>query len=106
MMVQPKTPPLSIRPGDVRLALVDAYAAKHGLNRHAAVLRLIDVGLKGRANAAAAQAPAIVNVAPVRSEPMLDKGGEPVKFQGTTLHVDVPLAGTFKRPLTQKGGKK
>lgn len=46
-MVQPKTPPLSIRPGDVRLAKIDAYAVKHGLKRHAAVLELVDVGLDG-----------------------------------------------------------
>lgn len=44
-MVQPKTPPLSVRLGDARLAAVDAYAAKHGLKRHAALLDLVDHAL-------------------------------------------------------------
>lgn len=46
-MGTPTAPPLSVRFGDVRLAEIDAYATKHGLKRHAAILELIDVGLKG-----------------------------------------------------------
>ena len=44
-MVQPKTPPISIRLGDERLARIDAYAAEHALSRHLAILVLIDAAL-------------------------------------------------------------
>lgn len=46
-MVQPKQPPLSIRPGPDRLAKVQAWATDHGLSQHAAILALIDLGLSG-----------------------------------------------------------
>lgn len=45
-MVQPKTPPISIRPGDERLARIDAYAAEHNLNRHLAILLMLDEGYR------------------------------------------------------------
>lgn len=44
-MVQPKKPPVSFRPGDERLARIDAFAEKHKLSRHLAILVLIDRGL-------------------------------------------------------------
>ncbi len=44
-MAQPKIPPLSIRPGDARLVLSEAFAAAHELSRYAAMLELIDRGL-------------------------------------------------------------
>lgn len=45
-MVQPKKPPVSFRPGDERQARIDAYAEKHKLSRHLAILTLIDAGLR------------------------------------------------------------
>lgn len=45
-MVQPKTPPLSIRPGPERLARIDAYAAEHRLSRHLAILLMLDEGYR------------------------------------------------------------
>lgn len=47
-MVQPKTAPLSVRLGELRLIAIDRYAASHGIKRHLAVLELIDAGLVGR----------------------------------------------------------
>lgn len=45
-MVQPKTPPLSIRPGAERLARIDAYAKDHLLSRHLAILLMLDEGYR------------------------------------------------------------
>jgi hypothetical protein len=47
-MAQPKTAPLSVRLGEARLARVDAFASEAGLARHAAILRLVDLGLLPR----------------------------------------------------------
>lgn len=52
-MSQPKVPPLSVRLGEARLAKIDAYAVKHGLKRHGAVLELLDIALEGRISVAA-----------------------------------------------------
>ena len=52
-MVQPKSPPTSFRPGEERLAKIDAFAAARSLTRHAAILALIDAGLSGGGSAAA-----------------------------------------------------
>lgn len=41
-MAQPKTPPLSIRPGADLLAKIDTYAEERGLSRHAAVLAMLE----------------------------------------------------------------
>lgn len=89
-MVQPKTPPLSIRPGEARLACIDDFAAKRKLNRHAAVLALIDDGL--RANGPSLPPPEVQ--AAIKSEA--------VRRQG----LNVPLAGTFERKPYQKGKKR
>ncbi len=43
-MVQPKTPPLSVRLGEERLARIDAYAKEHALSRHLAILLMLDEG--------------------------------------------------------------
>lgn len=40
-----KTPPRSFRPGPARGALIDAWAAKHRMEPHKAILALIDAGL-------------------------------------------------------------
>lgn len=45
-MVQPQQPPLSIRPGEERLARIDAYAAEHKLSRHLAILLMLDEGYR------------------------------------------------------------
>lgn len=45
MMVQPKDPPLSIRPPPDLLADVDEWAKRHGATRHAAILQLMRRGL-------------------------------------------------------------
>jgi hypothetical protein len=45
-MVQPKTPPMGIRPNPALRARVEAYAARHGISRHAALLKLIEKGLR------------------------------------------------------------
>lgn len=64
-MSQPKEPPVSIRPGATRLAEVDAFAADHGLNRHAALMALIDLGLgKGAPVAAPPPKPPATTPAP------------------------------------------
>lgn len=39
-------PPISIRPGAARVARIDAYATKHMLSRHLAVMVLLDAGLR------------------------------------------------------------
>lgn len=44
-MVQPKDPPISIRPPSDLLAEVDAWATNHGVTRHAAILQLVRRGL-------------------------------------------------------------
>lgn len=44
-MVQPKTPPISIRIPAAILTLVDNYAVRRKLTRHAALLQLLDFGL-------------------------------------------------------------
>lgn len=51
-MVQPKNPPLGIRPKPELVAKIDAYAKRHGMTRHAAILALIERGLakKGAEN--------------------------------------------------------
>lgn len=67
MMVQPKTPPLSIRPGEERLALIEAHAKRRGITRHAAVLELIDLGLAPKPQAALTK-PAVKIAAP-KAEP-------------------------------------
>lgn len=41
-----KRPPLGIRPPEELRARIEAYAAAKGLNRHAAMLELIEAGLK------------------------------------------------------------
>lgn len=45
-MSQPKVPPLSVRLGCERLAMIDVYAKAHALSRHLAVLVLIDASLR------------------------------------------------------------
>lgn len=46
-MVQPKTPPISIRPSAALLAEIKAWATDHGLNQHAAILALLALGVRG-----------------------------------------------------------
>jgi hypothetical protein len=44
-MSQPKSSPTSVRFGEGRLDRIDAYAKAHLLNRHLAILVLVDAGL-------------------------------------------------------------
>lgn len=53
LMVQPKTPPKSFRPGDERWGKIEAHAAKAGITPHAAILALIDKGLGAKVEALA-----------------------------------------------------
>jgi hypothetical protein len=92
-MVQPKTPPLSVRLGEVRTAQIDAYAVKYGLTRHAAVLELIDLGLHGP-----------TWVASQRPTPKPLPGSAAAAKKAVTA--TVPLAGTFERKPYQKGQKR
>ncbi len=100
-MVQPKTSPLSIRPSPALLALIEEYAQRLKLTRHAAVLSLIEEGLKhqprtivvGVTRDVAASAPvkALVARSVVNAEP---------------IHVHAPQLGTFERKPYQKGKKR
>lgn len=45
-MAQPTDPPVSFRPGEERLARIEAWAKKRSLSRHLAILTLIDEGLR------------------------------------------------------------
>lgn len=103
-MVQPKTPPLSIRPGEARLACIDDFATRKKLNRHAAVLALIDDGL--RANGPSLPPPdvqAAIKAEAVRrqSKVMATRAARP-----EPIHVDAPQLGTFERRPYQKGTKR
>lgn len=80
-MVQPKQPPISLRPGDDRLARIDAYAAEHKLTRHAAILLLIDLSL-------------VPAKAPPRAKPT--KVEEDAYFAGTMP--DAPKAAISETP--------
>jgi hypothetical protein len=103
-MVQPKSPPQSVRFGEARLAKIDAYAARRGITRHAAVLEMVDLCVDGRVS--------VMNVGPTKTVPLTDKGGEPVRFGGIPLHVEAPAEPkpVFKTRLkgewTPPGGKK
>jgi len=102
-MVQPKKPPLSIRLGDVRLAKVDAYALKHGLKRHAAVLELLDVALDGPFRVAT-QRPTPKPVP--GSDAAVRKAAQAAERpESSAPRVTVPLAGTFERKPYQKRKK-
>ena len=64
-MAQPKDAPYSVRLGPERTAEISAYAKDHGLKQHAAVLALIDFGLRGdRKVKPGLQLPAGVKVRP------------------------------------------
>jgi hypothetical protein len=65
-MVQPKSPPISIRPSEALLAEIDALAERRGMKRHAAILHLLGLGLQW----AAPEAPKVKALAePVTSHP-------------------------------------
>jgi hypothetical protein len=67
-MVQPKTPPLSIRPGEARLSRIDAYAAEHRLSRHLAILLMLDEGYRSLTGRPVSTRPARPTVSP--AEPL------------------------------------
>jgi hypothetical protein len=94
-MVQPKVPPLSIRPGEVRLAKIDAYALKHGLKRHAAVLELIDVGLDG-----------LMRVAVQRPTPKPVPGSDAAARKIERAEAPEPFKTRLKGEWSPPGGKK
>lgn len=86
-MVQPKKPPLSLRPGEDRLARVLAWATDHGLSQHAAILALIDLGLGAPPK-------------PQDRPTIISKAQKP----RSPIRVTLPLAGTFERKPYQKKG--
>lgn len=95
-MVQPKDAPISFRPGDERLARIEAWAKERKLSRHLAILTLIDAGLRGEAVAAD----------PVKAAPAPKPKPVPKVEKVSPVHVEVPL---FKRPefrpMPKKGMK-
>lgn len=83
-MVQPKTPPLSIRPGEERLERIDAYAEKHGITRHAAVLAMLDAAAAPRSHTRQEidrLYPPLVGC-PMADKPKPWKGGHPKPTKG------------------------
>lgn len=102
-MAQPKHPPTSLRIPEATRTRVEQWATARGVPRNAAYVELIERGLK---LATTSPLPTILNSAQVRSEPLLDKAGEPVKLGGIALHVDVPLKPKREFNPQPKAGKK
>lgn len=92
MMVQPKDPPLSFRPGKERLARIEAFAAERKLSRHLAILVLLDEGYRSLTKPTK---PAAAKPAKTKAEPAAPK-----------VSVSVPFAGDIKKRPMQKGAKK
>jgi hypothetical protein len=69
-MVQPKTPPISIRLSPTMLAEVDAYAERSKITRHAAINSLLALGIADAMGAVAdARAKPIGSLVVIRKPP-------------------------------------
>lgn len=86
-MPKPKEPPLSVRFTKARIEMIDAYAAKRGITRHAAVLLLVAVGL---------DEPVVAPVTPEKPKPA-------PKVEAETVKVAVPV---FERRTFRPNPKK
>lgn len=104
-----KIKPIPLRLGDERQTRVDAYAARFGKSRHAAVLALVDQALdEGEARVPEAGIPTAATPTPKARKAKAKPGGNrmiPVAEirAGSPLDTSmVPELGTFERKPMQK----
>lgn len=99
-MTQPKTPPLSIRPGAERLERIDAYAAEHNLSRHLAIMLMLDEG--HRALTAPTPAPSNPEQIPkpltVKAKPAAKAASVEVPANPAKLTLNLPVASNAPAP--------